>query len=185
MLFDLKEADSDPYSGKTFDVCICGAGVAGITLALKLARRLSVLLLEGGDLEVTPESTNIYRGSIAGREYFDLTATRQRFFGGTSNHWGGMCRPLDAVDFESKPWSPVSGWPINKRDLDPYVEEARSILDIIPEKQSPAGMTDALWREAAGKSADFRSIGWMWSKPTRFAEKYGEAIRQAKICIVF
>ena len=34
-----------------------------------------------------------------GRDYFELDTARLRYFGGTSNHWGGMCRTLDPYDF--------------------------------------------------------------------------------------
>ena len=51
MLADLEASDADPFKDKIYDVCIVGAGVAGITLALEMDRKRSVLLLEGGGLE--------------------------------------------------------------------------------------------------------------------------------------
>ena len=43
----------------------------------------------GGGLEITEESQDVYRGTNLGLEYFDLDICRLRYFGGTSNHWGG------------------------------------------------------------------------------------------------
>jgi len=102
MISDLNEANSDPFKTKVFDVCICGAGFAGITLALKLSQKLNVVLLEAGGLQYSERSQSVYQGSIVGREYFPLWASRLRYFGGTSNHWTGWCTPLDPIDFEPK-----------------------------------------------------------------------------------
>lgn len=48
MIVDLNNVTSDPFKGKKYDVCICGAGVAGITIARKLSKRLNIILLEAG-----------------------------------------------------------------------------------------------------------------------------------------
>ena len=116
-----------------YDACIAGGGVAGITLAIYLARRgVSVLLLEAGGLEPETESQDVYEGTIVGRDYFDLDACRLRFLGGTSNHWGGMCYPLDAFDFHEREYAAWSGWPIDKSDLQPYTVEACRVLGLTP-----------------------------------------------------
>jgi len=116
---------------REYDVCVVGAGPAGISVALKLAsRNVNVVLLEGGSDRWTPESQEIYKGSVIGDTYFPLDQTRLRFLGGASNHWGGNCHPLDPLDFEKKLHKPKAVWPIAKSDLDPYLAEACSILDI-------------------------------------------------------
>ena len=97
MIIDLNEADSDPFQTKVFDVCICGAGVAGITLALKLSQKLNVALLEAGGFQYSDSSQSVYQGSIVGREYFPLSSARLRYFGGTSNHWGGVVLSVGPV----------------------------------------------------------------------------------------
>lgn len=50
MIIDLNKINFDPFKETTFDVCICGAGVAGITLALKLSPKLNIALFEGGGM---------------------------------------------------------------------------------------------------------------------------------------
>ena len=145
LIIDLNKVTSDPFKDKKYDVCICGAGVAGITLARKLSKRLNVILLEAGDYGYSSESQEVYLGKSIGRGYFHLTATRLRFFGGTSNHWTGTCRPLDKEDFNRKSYVEYSGWPIGRSDLDPYLEETKSILDIAPEgKETGAVSTEDL-----------------------------------------
>src|SRR5262245_66292362 len=49
------------------DVCIVGAGAAGISLALEWAASShSVLLLEGGGFQYEPAMQDLYRGAIIG-----------------------------------------------------------------------------------------------------------------------
>ncbi|MCP4409167.1 MAG: GMC family oxidoreductase, partial [Gammaproteobacteria bacterium] len=87
-------------SSSEFDVCIVGTGPAGISVALKLAERFEkIVLLEGGSDEWTQESQDLYRGTVVGDPYYPLDYTRVRYLGGSSNHWGGRCRPMDAADF--------------------------------------------------------------------------------------
>ena len=119
MIADASTADRSAFD-RTFDVCVIGAGPAGITLARSLAAAgATVALMEAGSLEISEASQDAYRGSNLGQEYFDLDVSRLRFFGGTSNHWGGWTRALEAVDFFPRPWVPRSGWPITQLDLDP------------------------------------------------------------------
>lgn len=116
-----------------YDVCVIGAGPAGITLARSLTRQgRSVLLAEGGERGYSPESQDCYRGRVEGDPYFDLDLARLRFLGGTSNHWGGWCRRLDAWDFQAKAAAPLARWPIGPDVLEPYDREARDILELTP-----------------------------------------------------
>jgi len=116
---------------RRFDVCIAGSGPAGMTLALALAEKgKDVLLLEGGGTEFSDRSQDLYVGENTGDPYFELDSTRLRFLGGTSNHWGGMCRPLDAIVFAFKGYSPEAHWPIERQDLDPYLARAMEILNL-------------------------------------------------------
>jgi hypothetical protein len=116
---------------RRFDVCIAGSGPAGMSLALALAEKgKDVLLLEGGGTEFSGRSQDLYIGENTGDPYFELDDARLRFLGGSSNHWGGVCRPLDAIDFAYKDYCPEAHWPIDRQDLDPYLERAKEILDV-------------------------------------------------------
>jgi choline dehydrogenase-like flavoprotein len=177
MLIDLNKSDSNLFHNKNYDVCICGGGVAGITLALNLSKKLNIILLEAGGLEYSNESQKHYEGKIIGRNYFDLTETRLRYFGGTSNHWGGWCRPLDTHDFEPKSHVEYSGWPISRDDLDPYLQTTKSILDI-PYKKTSNG--EAGSKMSSLESKDFKKAEFWFSSPTRFGIKYRKLIRDSK-----
>jgi choline dehydrogenase-like flavoprotein len=183
MIIDLSRVQSDPFAGKDFDVCIIGAGVAGISLALHLSRRLRILLLEGGGFENSVETMDVYAGESVGQDYFDLRASRLRFFGGSSNHWGGDCRMLDDVDFEARNHVEFSGWPIRRSDLEPYLLQAESILDL------PEGGWDlpgGYFEDKINQSPDMRGIRYKFSPPTRFGEKYRQEIegRENLFCLL-
>jgi len=112
------------------DLAIIGGGPAGISMAMALAgTSLRVVLLESGGMNFDAKTQALYEGSNAGAPYLTLEASRLRFLGGSSNHWGGWCRPLDALDFEERGWLPHSGWPISKKDVDRYFVKAHSLCE--------------------------------------------------------
>jgi choline dehydrogenase-like flavoprotein len=176
MILDIDQADPLPLADR-YDACIAGGGVAGITLALHLAeKKRRVLLLEAGGYEYSEASQDVCKGANAGYSYFNLDTARLRYLGGTSGHWNGQCRPLDAHDFLPREHIPDSGWPIRKTDLDPYLDAARDILELPP---FPEGNvlpeSDGLLRE----------LDFQWSPPVRFGEKYRKALSDSTLIDVF
>jgi choline dehydrogenase-like flavoprotein len=177
MIADAASIDRSAFDAP-FDVCVIGAGPAGVTLARTLAASgARVALMEAGGLEITEESQDVYRGSNVGQEYFDLDVARLRYFGGTSNHWGGWCRALDPTDFLPRPWVPLSGWPIAQLELDAYRAEADAILDLPSASEAP----DLPMRQAR---YDFTRFQFRFSPPTRFAEKYQPEIEASEAIIL-
>ena len=180
MIIDLNKIEHDPFNNKIFDFCICGAGVAGITLALKLSLKFNVLLIEGGDLDYSEESQQLYKGNITGQRYFTPDITRLRYFGGTSNHWSGWCTPMQEHDFKSKPYVEYSGWPIQRADLEPYLREAEEILDLpvsYDYSEYSSGWNADKFITASG---DLKTLRYKWSAPTRFGKKFKTEIENSK-----
>jgi choline dehydrogenase-like flavoprotein len=129
MLIDL--ADAGEAMEQQTDVCVVGAGAAGVALARDLMNAgHSVCLLEAGGLDYEEETQNLFIGDNVGMEYYELDHSRLRFFGGTTNIWGGRSVPLDRIDFEPRDWVPHSGWPINLADLEPYYNKAHEALEL-------------------------------------------------------
>ena len=116
------------------DLCIIGGGAAGITMAREFAQTaVRVALLESGGFDFDKETQSLYTGDEgSGLRYFPLDGSRLRYFGGTTNHWGGYCQPLGDADFEHRAWVPNSGWPLFKDELWPYYEKAQVLLDVDP-----------------------------------------------------
>lgn len=175
MLHDLNTAA--PSGSEKFDVCIVGAGPAGITLALELARKNKrVALCEAGGFAWSDDSQSCYKGNVVGDPYFDLKAARLRYFGGTSGHWAGHCHNLDEIDFLQKPRiSPLAYWPIEKKDLEPFYPGACSMVEIKP------------WTPNKLLSAQHgvQEIFFGKSPPTQFGEKYRKTIVDSKNITLF
>jgi len=111
------------------DVCVIGAGPAGIALVHGLlGSGLTVCLLESGDSEPEIRQQDLYRGENVGHPYYPLHTCRFRMLGGSSSRWGGWCRPLEPEDFETRDWVSHSGWPIRARDLEPFYGPAARLF---------------------------------------------------------
>lgn len=130
VLIDLQEVDAgmDVHA----DVCVVGAGAAGISVTRRLlgAGHHRVCLLEAGGLDYDPATQSLNQGDNLGLPYYDLVDARLRFFGGTTNIWGGRCVPLEPLDFEPRPWVEHSGWPIRYDDLLPFYRAAHDDLEL-------------------------------------------------------
>ncbi|MDX2428160.1 MAG: GMC oxidoreductase [Xanthomonadales bacterium] len=129
MLIDLEAATDDTLLD--IEVCIVGAGAAGVALARDLMKAgRDVCLLEAGGMDYDEQTQSLTKGNITGMEYYELDHSRLRFFGGTTNIWGGRCIPLDRIDFEKRDWVPHSGWPITLDDLQPFYKIAHDSLEL-------------------------------------------------------
>ena len=129
MIIDLSKTENK--TSLKAKVCIIGAGVAGQTVASRLADlNIDVLLLESGGRDFQPKTQALAEGKNIGETYYDLETTRLRLFGGTAAIWGGRCAELDSIDFEKRDYIPHSGWPITKDDLDSYYERAFQTLGL-------------------------------------------------------
>lgn len=115
------------------DVLIIGAGAAGTTIGSEFAGHgARVVVVESGGLEYDPATQKLYRGLNVGHHYEPLDLCRVRTFGGSTDPrgWGGWCKPLAPIDFEERPWVPLSGWPLARADLEPFYERARRTLGL-------------------------------------------------------
>ena len=112
------------------DLCIVGAGPAGIALAKEFAQsRLRVALIESGGLEFDADTWSLAQGKAVGIPH-PVQGSRLPYFGGTSNRWDGNVRPLDPLDFEKRSWVPYSGWPFGSKELAAYYERAKVFVGL-------------------------------------------------------
>lgn len=175
--------DLAPGQALEADVCIVGAGAAGITLARELiGGRHGIVLLEGGGETYEQESQTLYEGAesgpLIGPEAGYLTASRLRYLGGSTNHWHGWCRPLDPEDFMAREWVSDSGWPLSREELDPWYERAAPLLQITPfdYDQTAAGTGPKLLAD----ESEFEYGYFHLSPPTRFRTAYGRDLAAAR-----
>src|SRR3546814_12679335 len=117
------------------EVCVIGAGAAGISLTRRLlASGRQVILLESGGLDYEKPIADLAVGQNVGEDYYRLEDSRLRFFGGTTAIWGGRCAEIDPIDLEKSDYVPHSGWPIGWDELEGDYREARPMFGI-PERQ--------------------------------------------------
>jgi choline dehydrogenase-like flavoprotein len=128
--------------------------------------------MEGGGLEVTAESQDLYRGENVGLPYLPIDACRLRYLGGSSNHWGGFTRPLDARDFGPLPQHPLNAWPIAKSDLDIYAKRTAEILDL------PAAVAP---RDIFGGKEEMLSPAVYRVSPVQMAGKYQDELTRSPL----
>jgi len=180
MHIDARKMDND--SMIQGDICIIGAGAAGISMALDwMHNAYKVILLEGGGLEYDERIQELYDGKTTGQHYYPLQSARLHYFGGTTGHWAGFCSTFDAIDFKKRDWVPHSGWPIQRSDLDSFYARAHEILELGPyqydvdywQKQDPS-----LISLPVDKSIVWNKV-WQFSPPTRFGTKYRDTIINA------
>jgi choline dehydrogenase-like flavoprotein len=131
------------------DLCIVGAGPAGISLALQfLGSGVRVCLLESGGKDAERRAQRLNRGRSVGYPTYRLHQSRVRAFGGTSRHWfrpgddSWAARPLDPIDFEVRAGVPYSGWPFGRAHLDPWYAQAQRICQLGPPGQDPVDWAD-------------------------------------------
>lgn len=171
------------------DLCVVGAGPAGISLALSLARTsgVRVLIVESGGTEPDAQAQALAEGATTGDPFQPLVETRVRRFGGTAHFWnsgvGGLevgfrCGALHEVDFEEREGVPYSGWPIAHRELAPYMAAAHAVCRL-----GPSGAYDgAAWargeddRPLPLDSAVLTTSVWQFGVQQTFTEHYRDEI---------
>jgi choline dehydrogenase-like flavoprotein len=172
----------------TPDLAIIGGGPAGISLALALAgSKINIALLESGGIDFDPKIQKLYAGQETGVRYTALDAGRLRFLGGSSNHWGGWCRPMDEIDFEARVWMAHSGWPITRQALHAYYPRAQDLVEAGTWMYDKAGPTMAALAPLMQLGPGGLYTSWFqFSKtrdsvlPTYFGHRYEQDLRAAK-----
>ncbi len=166
------------------DLCVIGAGPAGIVLAREfIGTSRRVIVLESGGLDLEPRTQALDKGRNTGLPYFDLATARLRYFGGTTNHWDGLARPFDAMDFERRKAVPLSGWPIAKADLEPFYARAEVAAHVPSAEEGVASVRgrDPFSRLLANDARLQTRVARQVPRPFRkFGVTYREEIRRAR-----
>lgn len=180
MILDARE--QTPDADLEYDLCIVGAGAAGITLALALADAgLRIVVLESGGLENEAATQALYEGTTAGERTWSLHRTRWRQLGGSTLRWAGWCKPLNEEDFLPRAHIPLSGWPITRDTLLPWYELAQARLQLGDFFYDTAAIAAHEDRPLLlPESARVRTEVFQYSPPTRFGTFYRAALEGAE-----
>ena len=183
MIFDF--AVSAEIAQADADVCILGAGAAGITLAVELVRQgQRVLLLESGGSYAEKSQEALNEIERSGQSIKAPHAGRFRVLGGTTTRWGGQISEFDAVDFQQRDWVPGSGWPIEKSALQSYYQRALECEGLLPvllddkEVWQRAGMDEPILGEA------LEAYFTRWCPEPNFARLHRAALDAPNLCVV-
>jgi choline dehydrogenase-like flavoprotein len=129
MFLDFESCGAIPEG---FDVCVVGAGVAGLTATWALSQSgARVLLLEAGGFADEERSQSLFDTEVEFVDEQNLgAAARFRIFGGNGTRWGGQLIPLAEREFEPRPAIGHLGWPIDARSLTRYLKKALEMVEI-------------------------------------------------------
>lgn len=159
---DLRAIDDD--TAIETDLCLIGSGPAGWAIAEELRdSSLRIVMLESGGQTLHPDADALNEVEDVGMPLFN---GRARVLGGTSRVWNGRCIPFDDIDYEERPWLPLSGWPLNGETIARYVDRASEHLGAGPyyERDKRRPMPEGLKPRPDVDSALLRST-W-WENPT-------------------
>jgi choline dehydrogenase-like flavoprotein len=162
---------SDPSKIKAA-VAIVGAGPAGISLALALARAGidTVIIESGGEREDVWATSLSSAAAITPENHAPLELATHRRLGGASWTWGGRCVDFDPIDFEPRPGADAPGWPITYADATAEATAAATFLGI-GEPQFEAQL------DCFGPKSDLRARLERWCSDPRLARLHAAEIR--------
>jgi choline dehydrogenase-like flavoprotein len=179
MFTDLRRAPR--AADRSVDLCVVGAGPAGITLVDQLLDSgMSILLAEGGGWVPRAANQTLLAGDSVGYP-MNLTTGRYSAFGGAATRWGGRCAMLEPLDLAGRPWIHPSGWPIGWEELRGYYDRAMlasNFQGIWDEDEAvmqrlrgtdpvlaDSALREFLWRKAGGETTRRRlgkQDGYNW-----------------------
>lgn len=168
------------------DVCIVGAGAAGITIARELiGSGLRVCLLEAGGLSLEDSDQGLSNAVNVGLPYSGLNL-RGRAFGGSTHYWAGMCAPLSQEDFEERAWLPYSGWPLTLSELTPYYRRAQETCEVGQLDYNATSLSDRGARPLLPlRPSRVESVVYQNSPPTRFGSRYYDELEESEEVTVY
>lgn len=156
------------------DVCVIGAGFAGLVAAARIAAAIEgrvVVLESGGDpddpavveLDKLDDPSGTYGGTL-----------RRRGLGGTSALWDGKLLPLSPHDMAPRPAVDLPGWPIEPATLARYVPEIEALMGVTTD-----GYAGPAVPRSTERMPNTDAITWRWPKhPARHRYRIDRVLRR-------
>jgi choline dehydrogenase-like flavoprotein len=127
-IYTLADAQTD-QSHRTAPICIIGAGLAGLLVAVRLARAgRRVIVVESGNASFETPIHELNAIDDPAQSYRPALTGRFREFGGNSRYWGGRLIPLSLHDTDARPHLSLPGWPIPLAELARYQRDIETIF---------------------------------------------------------
>lgn len=122
MEIDLATAEA-PAEAVRSQVCVIGAGIAGLVVGRKLALAgIDVVVLEAGGHSIEAGGQRLFADArLKGQAHVGTSEGRFRVFGGTSLRWGGQVLAMS---------SSTGMWPVGEAELAPSIAEAERLLGV-------------------------------------------------------
>lgn len=164
MEIDLATAEA-PVATIRSQVCVIGAGIAGLMLARKLALRgVDVVVLEAGGRSVETRGQEMFAcARLRGQAHVGTTEGRFRVFGGTSLRWGGQVLAMSSDG--------AAAWPVSAEELGPFVAEAEKLLKVGELPFDAAGFFEAIGERVPEMLAELRGVDARISKWVGFPRR--------------
>lgn len=167
------------------DICIVGAGAAGITVAKEMLEcGRDVCLVESGGFQPEENTQNLYDIDSIGYPVRENFMSRARYYGGSCNLWAGRSMRLLESDTSPRDWVTDSGWPLAHTEITRYYPAAARTLRLPDIEQFD-------WSSYADRMSDrelelfsgdpFQPKVSLWAKrPMRFGTAYRSRFEKSK-----
>lgn len=179
MILDTKKGFG--HAPARYDICIVGAGAAGISLALQFeSTHFRVCLLDAGGRRYEKATQELFRGETGAGKYPELRDTRMGALGGSTNVWAGWCRPLEEHDFASRDGDSTDGWPFGFGDLLPFYRRAHEICGLGKFEYDPARWEGVLGKDQLLADDPGFTNSIFHVNGQRFGERFYDRLRHSK-----
>ena len=171
------------------DICVVGAGPAGMALAREfMGLKLEVLVLESGGLESEERIQELNEGTVVGDPYAGLRQSRYRQAGGAVALWntavgegvGAKYVPLDSCDFEGREDLPLYGWPLVYSQLEPFYRRSQKICQLGPLAYDGQDWVDKKWPAFALDGEDLTTRVYQFGVRRAFSQSLLRDIRKSE-----
>lgn len=174
----------EPDAELRAEICVVGAGAAGITLALKLADAgRDVCLVESGGFRPDDETQHLYDLKVVGHPVRERFMSRARYYGGSCNLWAGRSMRLEASDLIPPECTPAAAWPVSYAELAAYYPPAATLLRLPGvdhfDRERYAGAMSAQERRLFSLEPLLPTVSLWAKRPMRFGKAFRSRLRRS------